>query len=265
MPLSRTQAIEELGINPYVRPTQNGWTAASITPPELPVPPGFLTPEQVVEQSKSYSPQVKSFSAADFLTQPAQLNDPKLASRAYTSVPNNGTPISAPLSVSAYQGVNMPSFLTNAVNQLNQGQSQQALMQSEYRQKLLNAVLSGNYLAAEALRASSVNPGTSVTFGSAVVPPQVGQAAVVNAQSNQKATDVAVAAAKQPIQQQQQLNTQLQQVQQQLSNVAPGFAAGPERARLTSQQFSIQQELDKLQAALPKTNVGLVGGSAYVR
>jgi hypothetical protein len=152
--------------------------------------------------------------------------------------------------------------LTNAVNQLNQGQSQQAMMQSEYRQKLLNAVLSGNYLAAEALRASSVGPGSSVSFGQAVVPPQVGQAAVINAQANQKATDVAAAAATQPIQQQQQRRRSYGRSSS--SVTWPGFRLGPERAADLPAIFH-QQELDRLNASLPKT-VGLVGcgSSAYV-
>jgi hypothetical protein len=233
----------------------SGWTFETISPGELPVPPGFLTPEEVAAQSAAWVTP-KTISATDFLTSTPGLHDPKLASRAYSSVPQT-LPKEVAATASVYGTANVPAFLTQAVNDLNQTQSARASLQEQYRQKLLDAVLGGNYLAAEALRAASVTPGAKVGFASAVQNPQVGQAAVVNAVTNQQVAKQQIAQARQPYNQQTMMQRELADVQRKISNTPFG---GPEKAALTSRQYDIQRELKNLQTTIS----GAVNTSAWV-
>lgn len=230
----------------------SGWNAGSISPGVLPTPPGFVTPEQVVEQAQSYTPVTKTFSAADFLTKPVPLNDPKLASRPFSSAPTS-TPLYSPITASAYSNAPVPSFLTNAINQLNQTQSLQASQQADTRQQLLDAVLSGNYLAAEALRASVVSPGASVGFGQSVQSPQVGQAQVLNALTKQQLAETVTeqAGAGGVPRRELFLSQQLEQLKKQQARVPalPAQAFGKRRTDLTKKQFDIRRELENLRQA----------------
>jgi len=263
---SRQQNLRDAGVDPYISTRQGSktggaWTAASISPGELPIPAGFLTPEEIAKQSKPFT-QSKFFTPEDFLISPAALNDPKLASMTYKSTPQN-TPLKVGASISAFSNTQAPAFLTNAVNQLNNTQSLQAASQEQFRQQLLDAVLGGNYLAAEALRASAVTPGAKVGFGGAVQNPQVGQAAVIGAQANQTQANAVVESLNKPNEQSAVLQSQLKQVQQKLGSVPQGFAGGQDRAALTAQQFAIQREIANLQKAGPQISIG-VNANGYV-
>jgi hypothetical protein len=233
----------------------SGWTLDTISPGELPTPPGFLTPEEVAAQSAAWVTP-KTISANDFLTTTPGLRDPKLASRTYSSVPQT-LPKEVAATASVYGTSNVPAFLTQAVNDLNQTQSSKAALQEQYRQKLLEAVLGGNYLAAEALRAASVTPGAKVGFASAVQNPQMGQAAVVNAVTNREVAKTQVDLARQPLNQQTLMQQELNQVQKKIANTPFG---GPEKAALTSRQYDIQRELKNLQTTIS----GATNASAWV-
>jgi hypothetical protein len=261
---NRAQGVIDAGFQAFATDTRGGggaWSGSSIAPGDLPMPPGFLTPEEIAAKSKPFT-QTKFFTPEDFLTEPTALSDPKLASRVFSSAPTSASsPVKVGASVSAYGNVPVPAFLTNAVQQLNATQSSQAAMQEGFRQQLLDAVLGGNYLAAEALRASAVTPGASVGFGGAVQNPQVGQAAVIGAQgSATQAQAVADTLRGRPNPQQMVLQGQLKNIQQQLGSVPSGFGFGSERAQLTSQQFKIQRELEALQKAGPQISLNLNSG-----
>lgn len=255
--MSRQEGLREIGFNPYIESrtgNTRAWTAGSLTPAQLPVPPGFVSPEDVVAQSTSAGPAVpRTFTIDDFRTPNVPLNDPKLASRKFSSAPTT-VPLSVPAQVSAYGNVSVPAFLTDAVNRLNASQSGQAALQNQYRQQLLDAVLSGNYLAAEALRASSVSPGAAVSFGQAVQSPQVGQAALLSSQATAQESATRTAALQSATTQPQALNYQLQLINKQLQGL-PRAGVGPsvggeKRAQLQSEQFRIQRELQKQQQLL---------------
>lgn len=264
---NRQQGVVNAGFNAYADSRQgsrsSGWTAGSISPGLLPMPPGFLAPEEIAKRSTPITP-TKTFTPADFMTSSVPLNDPKLASRMFSGVPN--APISVGASIGVNQNIQVPAFLTNAVNQLNATQSLQASMQEGFRQQLLEAVLSGNYLAAEALRATGVSPGASVTFGQAVQNPQQGQAALVaaGAQATQ-AQAISNSLQGVPTQKERQLTMQLADVQQKLSAPTTNLInpnLGPDRAQLTQQQFAIQRELERLQQNVRKPTV--VANSGFV-
>ena len=81
---SRTQGITEAGFNAFADTRGGGggpWSANSISPGDLPLPPGFLTPEQVAQRSiGSPADAPRTISVEDFLTAPTALVDPKLGS-----------------------------------------------------------------------------------------------------------------------------------------------------------------------------------------
>jgi hypothetical protein len=223
------------------------------------MPPGFLNPEEIAAKSIPITP-TKTFSPADFLTSQVPLNDPKLATRAFTGVPQNVPLVGA--SIGVQSNLNVPAFLTNAVQQLNQTQSMQAQMQEGFRQQLLDAVLGGNFLAAEALRATAVSPGASVAFGGAVQSPQIGQAALVQAGAAAKQAEAVSGALEgKPTFEQQKLTRELEDVKQQLGGITPGATAfGPERTQLTQKQFQIQRQLRNLQQAGPALGININSG-----
>lgn len=239
---------------------QNGWSATSISPGDLPIPASFITPEKVAAEAISAGPtQTKTFSVSDFLTKEAPLNDPALASRGFASSPTS-VPKTVGASISAYTNFPAPAFLTDAVSQLNETQSLRAVQQAEYREKLLEATLGGNYLAAEALRATSVQPGTSVTFGSAVQNPQIGQAALQTSAAAAAESRVRTDALRSATNQETALRRQLADVERQLGSLPGqqyGFTplgiggdTGMSRANLQSEQRRIQRELEKMRANL---------------
>lgn len=229
-----------------------GWTANSISPGVLSVPSSFINPDEVVKKAKatpSAASQVKPITVEDFMTEPVALNDPKLGSRRVTSIPQ-GLPRETAGSISVYGNFQAPAYLTDAVNRLNQSQSSSARLQDEYRQQLLDAVLGGNYLAAEALRAASVQPGTSVAFGQQVADPNVGagyaqQATAAAAESQQRTQ-----AYSQLTNQQAQLQKRLQDIQTKIASAPTGGIMSPlgsagDQGNLQIEQFSIQRELDR--------------------
>lgn len=231
-----------------------GWTADSISPGVLSVPKAFINPDEVVKQAKaapSAASQVKPITVEDFMTEPVQLNDPKLGSRKISSIPYGAGAPQKAASISAYGNFQAPAFLTEAVNRLNSQQSSAARMQDEYRQQLLDAVLSGNYLAAEALRASSVAPGASVAFGQQVADPNVGlgyaQQATAAAQESQQRTQ----ALQSVTNEQMQLQQRLQDVTKQLASMPSGtglmnpLGGSNQQGQLQIEQFSIKRELDR--------------------
>lgn len=231
-----------------------GWSDQILSPGNLSVPQAFITPEQVAQRAKEAGPnEVKTFSIEDFMTQPVALNDPKLASRPYTSTPQ--VPKTVGATVSAYSNVPVPAFLQGAINQLNQTQSLRAMEQADFRQQLLDATLEGNYLAAEALRASAVSPGASVGFGSAVLDPNIGYSAVIQGNAAAAESSARRAALTEATTQESSLRNQLSKVQGELSRLPSqtfGFSPigisssqGQQRAQLQSEQRRIQQELDR--------------------
>lgn len=259
---NRAQSVIDSGYQAHSDTRGGGaWSGSSIAPGDLPLPPGFLTPEEIAAKSKPFV-QTKFFTPEDFLTDPTALSDPKLASRVFSSAPTN-TPLKVGGSVSAYSNVQVPAFLTNAVQQLNATQSSQAAMQEGFRQQLLDAVLGGNYLAAEALRASAVTPGASVGFGGSVQNPQVGQAAVIGAQA-QKTQSQAVADTlrQKPTGQEFLLKSQLDRLDQQIAGSSSGFGfyGGEQKAALTNKKLQIQRDLMDLQKAGPKIDLNLNSG-----
>jgi hypothetical protein len=155
----------------------------------------------------------------------------------------------------------MPAFLTNAVDRLNSTQSLRAFDQAEFRQQLLDATLSGNYLAAEALRATAVQPGTSVGFGSAVLDPKIGEATMTAAQAAASESRVRTGALQSATSQEQALRKERDKLQRQITEQAPStrfggggiIGSGPassERFQLLSQQRRIQEELNRQQKNL---------------
>jgi hypothetical protein len=165
------------------------------------------------------------------------------------------------MGVSAFNNFPAPAFLAGAVNQLNRTQSLRAMEQADFRQQLLDATLSGNFLAAEALRAAAVQPGTSVGFGSAVLDPNIGQAALTQSEAAASESAVRRGALSSATRQEEVLRQQLTDVQRNLARVTPtsSFGGGSiigsqgqsnERFRLQSEQRRIQRELERQQANL---------------
>lgn len=248
---------------------RGGWTSSSIAPPQLPLPPGFLTPEQVAQQSivSAQSEQFKPITAADFLTQPTQVADPKLASRQFSSTPTT-QPVQVGASVSAFGNAPAPAFLTNAVNQLNATQSAFQTSETSFRNNLLDAVLSGNYLAAEALRAAAVRPGTSVSFGGAVENPQVGQGYLLQSQAAADESAARDRVLGQQVSLTGNLQAQLDRTEQQIkgiprsANTLATSSQGQKTAGLQFQQRQIKDQLERQREVL--ASGGAYAPSGYV-
>lgn len=183
------------------------------------------------------------YTAGNLARTPGRLNDPTLASRIFGStVPGTVKPA---LAESVYQRPNVPAYLTQAVADLNSGQSLQRSLQQEWNNKILGlATNSGpqNYLYTEALRAASVSPGAHVSFGAAVQNPDIGagyrsaalgQASLSNAQAG------AIAA---PQQYQAQIAA-LQRERQQLGANAFGQYTGSRQKAIDDQLFNLQSLL----------------------
>lgn len=123
--------------------------------------------------------------SADILrTTPQTVADKTLESRKYVN-PNTGVrdPV---LSGSVYTQPDVPAFLSQAVANLNAEQSLRRSLQAEWNNRLLQGAASPGpnaFLFAEALRAASVAPGSSVAFGQRIADPQVGAAQKIAATS----------------------------------------------------------------------------------
>jgi hypothetical protein len=228
-----------------------GWTADSISPGVLSVPSPFLDPDEVVRNAKatpSAASTVKPVTVEDFMTEPVALNDPKLGSRRISSAPTT-LPKTVGASISAYGNFQAPAFLTDAVNRLNQSQTSAARLQDEYRQQLLDAVLGGNYLAAEALRAASVVPGSSVSFGQAVTDPTVGKAYAEQAKAAAAESGARTDEYTRVTNETSDLENRLKSVTEQLGSMPFGGSSIPganvEQGNLLLEQFNIKRELDR--------------------
>lgn len=156
-----------------------GWTAATIVTPK----PSATGPVNALAQN--------NVSADSLRTTPSTLSDSALGSRKFLN-PNTGIRDVAATG-SVYAQPDVPAFLSQAVASLNAEQSLRRSMQAEWNDKLLRGAM-GQYAAGgadpyvwmEALRAASVNPGSSVAFGQAIQDPQAGRAALLRAQSQQQ-------------------------------------------------------------------------------
>ena len=249
------------------------YTASTISPGNLKVPSAFVTPELVAENAAKAGPgEVRTFAVEDFLTGEVPLTDPGLASRGFSSAPTTA-PLKVGASISAFNNQPVPAFLTDAVNRLNSTQSNRAQQQATFRNQLLDATLSGNFLAAEALRASAVQPGTSVAFGSAVLDPNIGTAALTASEAAAEESAVRTRTLSNASTQEEALRKQLQNVQKDLSRLTPtsgigggsvigSQGAGSQRTQLQSQQRKIQRELERQQSNLAKG--GAFQGSGFV-
>ncbi len=152
-----------------------GWTAATIATPQ----PSVTGPVNAMAQN--------NVTAADLRTTPSTLADSTLGSRRYMN-PNTGIRDVA-VSGSVYAQPDVPAFLSQAVSNLNAEQALRRSLQAEWNDKLLMGAMgqvsgSDPYLWMEALRAASVGPGSSVSFGQAIQDPNQGRAAVTNANAN---------------------------------------------------------------------------------
>jgi hypothetical protein len=228
------------------------------------LPPGFLSPEQVAQQSiNSPSDAPRTISVEDFLTSPTALVDPKLGSRPFSSAPTSpDVPIRVGASVSAFGNAPAPAFLTAAVDRLNQTQANFRSSEDAFRGQLLDAVLGGNYLAAEALRASAVRPGTSVGFGAPVQNPQIGQGYLTSSQAAAGESKARTSALGSQTSQLAVLQGQLQQVERDLKGLGDGVGGfggggiigqtgqGQQKAQLQSKQNQIRREIEKQQQTL---------------
>lgn len=125
--------------------------------------------------------------AAMLRTDATGVVDPVLGSRLYKN-PNTG--IRDPIaSGSVYAMSNVPAYLSQTVAALNEEQSLKRALQAEWNNRLLQGVASGGpdaYLFAEALRAASVSPGASASFGQRIADPNVGRAQQLFAQTQAK-------------------------------------------------------------------------------
>lgn len=135
-----------------------GWTASSV-----------VGPINALAQSPLQADVLR--------TTPQTLADTTLGSRKYVN-PNTG--IRDPVvSGSVYEQPDTPAFLSQAVANLNAEQALRRSLQAEWNNRLLGGVAAGGpdaFLYAEALRAASVAPGSSVAFGQQIADPQTGSA-----------------------------------------------------------------------------------------
>ncbi len=154
-----------------------GWTAASIVQPQ----PSATGPVNALAQN--------NVTAESLRTTPSTLADSSLGSRKYVN-PNTGIRDVA-VSGSVYAQPDVPAFLSQAVAGLNAEQALQRSMKAEWNDRLMRGVMgqyadggADPYVWAEALRAASVGPGSSVSFGQQIADPHAAQAALINAHAN---------------------------------------------------------------------------------
>lgn len=97
---------------------RSGWTATSIVP----------NPDHHAAADAALT-AAPAFTADDLKTTPVALNDPKLGSKGFKSLPN-GLPVNVAAQTSVYATPNIPAFLGGALNSLN---AQQAARNSAYQ------------------------------------------------------------------------------------------------------------------------------------
>jgi hypothetical protein len=150
-----------------------GWTAATISQPRDSVTGAVNAMAQ------------NPVTASDLRTTPSTLADSSLGSRRFVN-PNTGIRDVA-VDASVYAQPSVPAFLSQAVSSLNAEQALRRSLQAEWNDKLMRGAMgmSGTdpYVWMEALRAASVNPGSSVAFGQAIQDPNQGKAALARAQA----------------------------------------------------------------------------------
>lgn len=221
----------------------SGWRTSTIAPKMVTQPAAF-TPAPALPQS-SVGP-VNAFAqqtgtAADLFRSPTALRDPTLASRSYGStMPGAVKPAFAE---SVYQRPQVPAFLTQAVSDLNTGQSLQRSLAAEWQNKIFSAATDkenpNSYLFQEALRAASVNPGSHVSFGAAVQSPLIGQGYQAAAEGQAKLSQAQAGAISAPQQYQEQIAA-LQRERQQIGQNAFGMYSGSRQKQIDDQLFNLQ-------------------------
>lgn len=162
-------------------PASTGWTSATINQAQA-AKADALSQGAVAGQNSALA---KAPITADALrTTPSTLSDARLGSRSFKN-PNTGIRDVA-ASGSVYAMSDVPAFLSQAVAGLNAEQALRRSVQAEWNDRLLrNAESSSDpYLWMEAIRAASVNPGSSVAFGQQILDPNQGRANLIAAQSN---------------------------------------------------------------------------------
>jgi hypothetical protein len=172
------------------RPASTGWTSASIN--EAQAAKAAALAEGAVAGTNSALAKAP-ITAEALRTTPSTLSDATLGSRRFVN-PNTGVrDVAATGSVYAMSDV--PAYLSQAVAGLNAEQALRRSVQAEWNDRLLrNAEDSSNpYVWMEAIRAASVNPGSSVAFGQAIQDPNRGLADMRRAQgesvlNNQRAS-----------------------------------------------------------------------------
>lgn len=142
----------------------SGWTAQTISSPQPVKMPSSIGSVNALAQNP--------VSATSLMTTPQTLSDPTLGSRAYQ---NANTGVRLPVaSGSVYAMGDVPAYLSQAVAGLNDEQSLRRALQAEWNNKIFGQATSGAddaYLWQEAIRAASVSPGSSVSFGAQVPTP----------------------------------------------------------------------------------------------
>ena len=146
----------------------------------------------------SVSTSAPTNTTASLKTTASDLNDSKLASKQYTN-PLTGKR-SVATAASVYKQAEIPSYLQQAVNDLNDTQTAAKNNLTSWQNKLLDLYESGGdnaYMIANALQASSVQPGAHTSLSSVENPKygegylnQANAAADVNTQKSQSISDL---------------------------------------------------------------------------
>lgn len=226
-----------------------GWNSAYITKPfnAVPAPAGT---------GGTTNPGAPANTANDLKTSTAGLNDPTLGSRGYTNPLTGNRQVVAQGSV--YLQPQVPAFLTQAINDLNDEQARKRMMLSEWQSNLLkryDTAGANAYLLAPALTAMSAQPGSSVTLaGSSIFQnPVTGQAQKTVADATDYAKRVAASAP-------QSMDYEIGKVQQQLNNLPTGFGTGQQRYDLQQQLMDLQRKRTTANAPLGAAATGWVSG-----
>lgn len=143
---------------------------------------------------------------------------------------------------STFSNPNVPAYLNQAISDLNSEQSLKRSLQQEWQDRLFRMASSDSpdaYLWQEALRAASVAPGTSVTFGSAIDNPELARAKVGQAKAISEESVSRKRVLDEPMMQQRQLSD-LEKRRAQLGQTVFGGYSG-------SAQQGLDNEISNLQ------------------
>jgi hypothetical protein len=141
------------------------------------------------------NPTAPKNTAKNLKTAKVKLNDSTLGSRLYGNPLVGKRTVGAATSV--YNNVNVPAYLAKAVNDLNDEQARARDNLNSWQSRLLDLYSQGGenaYLIAEALRATSVNPGSHVGFGAPVQDPRVGEGYLKNSEATANNLDAKTSA-----------------------------------------------------------------------